>query len=162
MSSATGASVCTLRATRPGSLSWTWTGSPKLVSPLAERDGHRKSDGDALLEELMRVAGFDQENIAKQIASQPTKKGRYRWHANSVSVLPCSSRKWTGMTDFVSRTGHMARRRSARSDGLISDEVYVGALALSSGEQRPGMSELRPSVLEERSDGHFVEHGLSW
>lgn len=47
----------------------------ELLSPLAERNGHRKGDGDALLEELMRVAGLDQENIAKQIASIPSLGG---------------------------------------------------------------------------------------
>lgn len=44
----------------------------ELLSPLAERNGHRKGDGDALLEELMRVAGLDQESVAKQIASIPS------------------------------------------------------------------------------------------
>ncbi|KRC60942.1 hypothetical protein ASE14_08270 [Agromyces sp. Root81] len=47
----------------------------ELLSPLAERNGHRKGDGDALLEELMRVAGLDQENVAKQIASIPSLGG---------------------------------------------------------------------------------------
>lgn len=41
----------------------------ELLSPLAERNGHRKGDGDALLNELMRVAGIDLENLAQQIAS---------------------------------------------------------------------------------------------
>lgn len=41
----------------------------ELLSPLAERNGHRKGDGDALLDELMRVAGIDLENIAKQMAA---------------------------------------------------------------------------------------------
>lgn len=47
----------------------------ELLSPLAERNGHRKGDGDALLEELMRVAGIDQDSIAKQIASIPSLGG---------------------------------------------------------------------------------------
>ncbi len=44
----------------------------QLLSPLAERNGHRKGDGDALLEELLRVAGIDHGSIAKQIASIPS------------------------------------------------------------------------------------------
>lgn len=47
----------------------------ELLSPLAERNGHRKGDGDALLQELMRIAGLDQENIARQIASIPSLGG---------------------------------------------------------------------------------------
>ncbi|PWC05137.1 type IV toxin-antitoxin system AbiEi family antitoxin domain-containing protein [Agromyces badenianii] len=47
----------------------------ELLSPLAERNRHRKGDGDALLEELLRVAGIDQDNIAKQIASIPSLGG---------------------------------------------------------------------------------------
>jgi predicted transcriptional regulator of viral defense system len=47
----------------------------ELLSPLAERNGHRKGDGDALLEELLRVAGIDQHSIAKQIASIPSLGG---------------------------------------------------------------------------------------
>ncbi|GAA1759796.1 type IV toxin-antitoxin system AbiEi family antitoxin domain-containing protein [Agromyces humatus] len=43
----------------------------ELLCPLADRNGHRRGDGDALLEELMRVAGIDQNSIAKQIASIP-------------------------------------------------------------------------------------------
>ncbi|MDF0512492.1 type IV toxin-antitoxin system AbiEi family antitoxin domain-containing protein [Agromyces sp. H3Y2-19a] len=41
----------------------------ELLSPLAERNGYRKGDGNALLDELMHVAGIDQESLAKQIAS---------------------------------------------------------------------------------------------
>lgn len=39
-----------------------------LLSPLAARNGHRKGDGDALLEELLRIGGIDQESIAKEVA----------------------------------------------------------------------------------------------
>lgn len=47
----------------------------ELLSPLAERNGHRKGAGEALLEELMRIAGIDEESIAKQIASIPSLAG---------------------------------------------------------------------------------------
>ncbi len=47
----------------------------ELLSPLAQRNGHRRGDGDALLEELMRVAGIDQVSIAKQIALIPSLGG---------------------------------------------------------------------------------------
>lgn len=43
-----------------------------LLRPLAERNGHRKCAGDALREELMQIAGIDQESIAKQIWSIPS------------------------------------------------------------------------------------------
>lgn len=41
----------------------------ELLSPLAERNGYRKGDGNALLDELMHIARIDQESLAKQIAS---------------------------------------------------------------------------------------------
>ncbi len=39
------------------------------LSPLAERNGHRKGDGVALLDQFLVIAGLDREAIAKQIAS---------------------------------------------------------------------------------------------
>lgn len=39
------------------------------LAPLAERNGHRKSDGVALLDQLLVIAGLDRETIAEQIAS---------------------------------------------------------------------------------------------
>ena len=39
------------------------------LSPLAERNGHRKGDGGALLQQLMKVARIDQASVAAQIAS---------------------------------------------------------------------------------------------
>ena len=39
------------------------------LAPLAERNGHRKGDGEALLDQLLVIAGIDREAIAKQIAS---------------------------------------------------------------------------------------------
>ena len=39
------------------------------LAPLAERNGHRKGDGVALLDQLLVIAGIDREAIAKQIAS---------------------------------------------------------------------------------------------
>lgn len=39
------------------------------LAPLAERNGHRKGDGVALLDQLLVIAGLDREAIAKQIAS---------------------------------------------------------------------------------------------
>ena len=40
-----------------------------VADPLAERNGHRKDDGVALLDQLLVIAGLDRETIAKQIAS---------------------------------------------------------------------------------------------
>lgn len=39
------------------------------LAPLAERTGHRKGDGVALLDQLLVIAGIDLEAIARQIAS---------------------------------------------------------------------------------------------
>ncbi|TFD46364.1 transcriptional regulator [Cryobacterium frigoriphilum] len=39
------------------------------LAPLAERNGHHKADGAALLDQLLVIAGLDREAIAKQIAS---------------------------------------------------------------------------------------------
>ena len=41
----------------------------RSLAPLAERNGHRKGDGLALLDQLLVIAGIDREAIAKQIAS---------------------------------------------------------------------------------------------
>ncbi len=43
----------------------------ELLGPLAERNGHRKADGRALLDELRRTAGIDPESLAKQVAAIP-------------------------------------------------------------------------------------------
>jgi hypothetical protein len=61
----------------------------ELLSPLAERNGHRKGDGDALLEELMRVAGINQESIAERIASIPSLGGLVT--AQYLKSLPTAS-----------------------------------------------------------------------
>lgn len=39
------------------------------LAPLAERNGHRKSDGAALLDQLLAITGIDQATIADEIAS---------------------------------------------------------------------------------------------
>lgn len=43
-----------------------------LLGPLAERNGYRKGDGEAVLEDLLCSAGIDQESIAKQLAAIPS------------------------------------------------------------------------------------------
>ena len=41
----------------------------RSLAPLAERNGHRKSDGVSLLDQLLLIAGLDGETMAKQISS---------------------------------------------------------------------------------------------
>lgn len=41
----------------------------QLLAPLAGRNGHRKGDGDALLERLLQIAGLDRDALAEHIAS---------------------------------------------------------------------------------------------
>lgn len=43
----------------------------ELLSPLAERNGHRKGDGDALLNALLEIAGIDLESLATQLSANP-------------------------------------------------------------------------------------------
>ena len=43
-----------------------------LLSPLAARNGYRKGDGEAVLQDLLRAAGIDQESIANQLAAIPS------------------------------------------------------------------------------------------
>ncbi len=43
----------------------------ELLGPLAERNGHRKGDGAALLGELLRIAGMDLDSIANEVAAIP-------------------------------------------------------------------------------------------
>lgn len=42
-----------------------------LLAPLAARNGHRKGDGGALLDELLQIAGIDLDSLAEQVASAP-------------------------------------------------------------------------------------------
>lgn len=43
----------------------------ELLSPLAERNGHPKGDGSALLEELLETARIDLHSLSQQIVSMP-------------------------------------------------------------------------------------------
>ncbi|MCI1748205.1 MAG: type IV toxin-antitoxin system AbiEi family antitoxin domain-containing protein [Acidipropionibacterium sp.] len=43
----------------------------ELLSPLAERNGHAKGDGSALLDELLESAHIDLESLSRQIAKIP-------------------------------------------------------------------------------------------
>lgn len=43
----------------------------ELLSPLAQRNGHTKDDGEALLGELLEAAGLDSEALAERIAAVP-------------------------------------------------------------------------------------------
>jgi hypothetical protein len=74
----------------------------ELLSPLAERNGQRKGDGDALLEELMRIAGINQESIAKQIASVPSLGGLIT--AQYLRSLPTAS-DMGALTAAIASTG---------------------------------------------------------
>lgn len=42
-----------------------------LLAPLAERNGHRKGDGEALLEQLLEATRIDLVSLSKQIAEVP-------------------------------------------------------------------------------------------
>ena len=44
----------------------------ELLAPLAERNGFRRSDGRALLDRLMEIAGIDLESLAHRIAADPS------------------------------------------------------------------------------------------
>lgn len=41
----------------------------KLLAPLAERNGFRKSDGPALLSRLLEIAGIDPDTVARRVAA---------------------------------------------------------------------------------------------
>lgn len=58
----------------------------ELLSPLAERNGHRKGDGGALLDELREIAAIDTESVAKQIAAIPPLGASVA--ANVLTALP--------------------------------------------------------------------------
>ncbi|WP_448811073.1 type IV toxin-antitoxin system AbiEi family antitoxin domain-containing protein [Agromyces bauzanensis] len=48
----------------------------ELLAPLAERNGHRKGDGAALLAELYRIAGIDRDGMIEQIVAAPELSAR--------------------------------------------------------------------------------------
>jgi len=43
----------------------------KLLAPLAERNGFRRRDGDALLGRLLTIAGIDADSVARRVANEP-------------------------------------------------------------------------------------------
>jgi len=49
----------------------------ELLGPLAERNGHRKGDGEALLDELLQIAGIDFETLAEQVAAANSEFGAF-------------------------------------------------------------------------------------
>lgn len=48
----------------------------ELLGPLAERNGHKRGDGDALLSELLRLAGLDLDQLAKRLSAIPDLSSR--------------------------------------------------------------------------------------
>ncbi|WNM25962.1 type IV toxin-antitoxin system AbiEi family antitoxin domain-containing protein [Demequina capsici] len=62
----------------------------ELLGPLAERNGHAKGDGNALLEELLEVAHIDLKSLSRQIVDMPdlgALVARDYLAANDVSAL---------------------------------------------------------------------------
>lgn len=57
-----------------------------LLGPLAERNGHPKGDGDALLEDLLQTGGIDAASVAKHLAAIPGLGALVA--ANYLSQLP--------------------------------------------------------------------------
>lgn len=51
----------------------------ELLDPLAHRNGHARGDGDALLNQLMRIAAIDNVTKARRIAADPELGPRVVW-----------------------------------------------------------------------------------
>ncbi|HMR12550.1 MAG TPA: type IV toxin-antitoxin system AbiEi family antitoxin domain-containing protein [Arachnia sp.] len=59
----------------------------ELLSPLAERNGYERGDGDALLSELLRIAGLDLDQLAERLAAIPDLSSRMATnYLNSLSL----------------------------------------------------------------------------
>lgn len=88
----------------------------ELLAPLAERNGHRKGDGDSLLGQLLETAQIDTESLSKQLASIPDLGAlvtRDYLASNDVSalfdtramrsVLDAQAKHFAGIADALSK-----------------------------------------------------------
>lgn len=106
----------------------------ELLSPLAERNGHRKGDGDAFLEELLQIAGIDVASIAKHMAAIPDLGALIT--ANYLRQLP--------NFDLAKLLPDMSGISAMAGQNFQPDVSHISALAASISE--PAMANMRASL----------------
>lgn len=69
----------------------------QLLHPLVKKNGHREGNGAALLNQLMQIAGIDQDSLARRIVSIPGLStsiiGHYLSNLPSFDMIPILDRK---------------------------------------------------------------------
>ncbi|MDR5698496.1 type IV toxin-antitoxin system AbiEi family antitoxin domain-containing protein [Agromyces aerolatus] len=118
----------------------------ELLAPLAERNGHRRGDGAALLAELFRIAGIDRDGVIKRIAAVPELSARItvenleRLAKVDVSTLRDPAHRHLAMTlqplfeQLAVKSEEL--RRALESVGHDRDDVAAGA-------DGPALAEIR-------------------
>jgi len=113
----------------------------ELLAPLAERNGFRKDDGQALLDRLMEIAGIDLDSLARRVATNPTLGAKVA--ANFVGRLSKTDLDRMIVTPEMEKTLHSIQETFAKTlhsaltpqlEGLnAASTAAVAALAKSSG-----------------------------
>ena len=113
----------------------------ELLGPLAERNGYRKGDGAAFLEELLRIAGINHESIATQMAAIPSLgsliTAKYLESLPKVDFTPflqSFAMELPTLTALGGDQKHLAAMSEALSTRMLPDlSKLVAAVAAASG-----------------------------
>lgn len=89
----------------------------ELLSPLAARHGHRKGDGEALLHDLMQIAGIDVESLARQVAAVPDLAARVAAaHLKQIDFAPLERAFHARLTEQLNALAEHAATRIPEAD----------------------------------------------
>lgn len=122
-----------------------------MLAPLAERNGHAKRDGAALLEELLEVAHIDLGSLSKQIMRMPDLAAlvaRDYLATMSMTISELGTPETTGL-------GRFQKAISALGDPIAEDARTRLSEALSTANwasvaQRVKQIEVSPTDTEQR------------
>ena len=87
----------------------------KLFGPLAERNGFKRHDGNAVLARLLKIAGLDPDSIARRIMASPALNSR-------ILGIPKAT---TGMIEKPNHDGTALRVRDADTLTNIANTLSV-------------------------------------
>jgi predicted transcriptional regulator of viral defense system len=113
----------------------------ELFAPLAERNGFRKDDGQALLDRLMEIAGIDLDSLARRVATNPALGAKVaaifvgrlgKTDLDRMIVAPEMEKTLQSIQETFAKTLHSAL--APQLEGLnAASTAAVAALAKSSG-----------------------------
>jgi predicted transcriptional regulator of viral defense system len=87
----------------------------ELFGPLAERNGFKRHDGNAVLERLLEIAGLDLDSIARRIAANPVLSSR----------ITDSSKTTTGVVEKPNLDTAVSKTQDAEVLANISDALAM-------------------------------------